>query len=114
MKKTGDGFLAEFPSAVETVRAAMQFQARIRELTSGDAEGSRILFRVGLNIGDIIVEAKDIFGDGVNIAARLESIAKPGGYLPDGLQSRARQGELRGRGGGRATSEEYRATGACL
>ena len=79
VKNTGDGFLAEFPSAVEAVRAAMQFQSRIKELTSGDAEGSRILFRVGLNIGDIIVEAHDIFGDGVNIAARLESIAEPGG-----------------------------------
>ena len=79
VKNTGDGFLAEFPSAVEAVRAAMQFQSRIKELTSGDAEDSRILFRVGLNIGDIIVEAHDIFGDGVNIAARLESIAEPGG-----------------------------------
>src|SRR6476660_136052 len=79
VKNTGDGFLAEFPSAVEAVRAAMQFQSRVKELTSGDAEGSRILFRVGLNIGDIIAEAHDIFGDGVNIAARLESIAEPGG-----------------------------------
>ena len=79
VKNTGDGFLAEFPSAVEAVRAAMQFQSRINELTSRDAEGSRILFRVGLNIGDIIVEAHDIFGDGVNIAARLEAIAEPGG-----------------------------------
>lgn len=79
VKNTGDGFLAEFPSAVEAVRAAMQFQSRINELTSDDAEDRRILFRVGLNIGDIIVEAHDIFGDGVNIAARLESIAEPGG-----------------------------------
>ena len=79
VKNTGDGFLAEFPSAVEAVRAAMQFQLRIKELTIGDAEDSRILFRVGLNIGDVIVEAHDIFGDGVNIAARLESIAEPGG-----------------------------------
>ena len=79
VKNTGDGFLAEFPSAVEAVRAAMQFQARIKELTIGDAEDRRILFRVGLNIGDVIVEAHDIFGDGVNIAARLESIAEPGG-----------------------------------
>src|SRR3954452_12972715 len=79
VKSTGDGFLAEFPSAVEAVRAAMQFQSRIKELTTDDAEDRRILFRVGLNIGDIIVEAQDIFGDGVNIAARLESIAEPGG-----------------------------------
>jgi adenylate cyclase len=79
VKNTGDGFLAEFPSAVEAVRAAMQFQTRIHELTIGDAEDRRIAFRVGVNIGDVIVEAHDIFGDGVNIAARLEAIAEPGG-----------------------------------
>ena len=79
VKNTGDGFLAEFPSAVEAVRAAMLFQTRIRELTIGDAEDRRIAFRVGINIGDVIVEPHDIFGDGVNIAARLESIAEPGG-----------------------------------
>jgi TolB-like protein/class 3 adenylate cyclase/Tfp pilus assembly protein PilF len=79
VKNTGDGFLAEFPSAVEAVRAAMLFQTRIRELTIGDAEDRRLCFRVGINIGDVIVEPHDIFGDGVNIAARLESIAEPGG-----------------------------------
>src|SRR3984893_15673642 len=79
VKNTGDGFLAEFPSAVEAVRAAVQFQSRIRGLTIGDVEDRRIAFRVGINIGDIIVEPHDIFGDGVNIAARLESIAEPGG-----------------------------------
>jgi TolB-like protein/class 3 adenylate cyclase len=79
VKNTGDGFLAEFQSAVEAVRAAIQFQARIKELTSGDTEDSRIAFRVGINAGDVIVEPNDIFGDGVNIAARLESIAEPGG-----------------------------------
>jgi TolB-like protein/class 3 adenylate cyclase len=79
VKNTGDGFLAEFPSAVEAVRAAMLFQTRILELTIGDAEDRRLRFRVGINIGDVIVEPHDIFGDGVNIAARLESIAEPGG-----------------------------------
>jgi class 3 adenylate cyclase len=79
VKNTGDGLLAEFPSAVEAVRAALQFQTRTRELTNGDAEDRRIAFRVGVNIGDVIVEPHDIFGDGVNIAARLESIAEPGG-----------------------------------
>jgi TolB-like protein len=79
VKNTGDGFLAEFPSAVEAVRAAVQFQTRIHELTVGDPEDRRIAFRVGINIGDVIVEPHDIFGDGVNIAARLESIAEPGG-----------------------------------
>jgi class 3 adenylate cyclase len=79
VKNTGDGFLAEFPSAIEAVRAAVQFQKRIHELTTGDVEDRRIAFRVGVNIGDVIVEPHDIFGDGVNIAARLESIAEPGG-----------------------------------
>ena len=79
VKNTGDGFLAEFPSAVHAVRAAVQFQTRIKELTSGDVEDRRIAFRVGINVGDVIVEPHDIFGDGVNIAARLESIAEPGG-----------------------------------
>ncbi len=79
VKNTGDGFLAEFPSAVEAVRAALLFQNRIHELTVDDPEDRRILFRVGINIGDVIVEPHDIFGDDVNIAARLESIAESGG-----------------------------------
>jgi adenylate cyclase len=79
VKNTGDGFLAEFPSAVEAVRAAVQFQTHIKELTIAEAEDGRIALRVGINIGDVIVEPHDIFGDGVNIAARLESIAAPGG-----------------------------------
>src|SRR3954454_2050526 len=79
VKTTGDGFLAEFPSAVEAVRSAIHFQNNVRELTIDDAEDQRLVFRVGINIGDIIVEAHDIFGDGVNIAARLEGICEPGG-----------------------------------
>ena len=79
VKNTGDGFLSEFPSAVGAVRAALQFQTRVRELTAADAEDRRITFRVGINVGDVIVEPHDVFGDGVNIAARLESIAEPGG-----------------------------------
>ena len=79
VKNTGDGFLAEFPSAVEAVRAAIQFQACTKELTTADAADRRIAFRVGINIGDVIAEPHDIFGDGVNITARLESISEPGG-----------------------------------
>ena len=88
MKNTGDGFLAEFPSAVQAVRAATQFQTRIKELTIAEAEDRRIAFRVGINVGDVIVEPHDIFGDGVNIAARLESIAEPRGHLHLVLRSR--------------------------
>jgi TolB-like protein/lipoprotein NlpI len=79
VKNTGDGLLAEFPSAVEAVRAAMAFQDSAYELSIREAPDKRILFRVGINIGDVIVDACDIFGDGVNIAARLEGIAQPGG-----------------------------------
>ncbi|SDJ53071.1 TolB amino-terminal domain-containing protein [Bradyrhizobium sp. Rc2d] len=79
VKNTGDGLLAEFPSAVEAVRAAVQFQVQIKALTIGEVEDGHIAFRVGVNIGDVIIEPHDIFGDGVNIAARLESIAEPGG-----------------------------------
>jgi TolB-like protein/Flp pilus assembly protein TadD len=79
VKNTGDGFLAEFPSAVGAVRAALQFQTRIKELTAAATEDRQIAFRVGINVGDVIIEPHDIFGDGVNIAARLESIAEPGG-----------------------------------
>src|ERR1700730_7000606 len=71
VKNTGDGFLAEFPSAVEAVRAAVQFQTLVKEITAADEEGRRIAFRVGINVGDVIVEPHDVFGDGVNIAARL-------------------------------------------
>ena len=80
VKNTGDGFLAEFPSAVKAVRAAIRFQTRIKELTIGEVEDRCIAFRVGINIGDVIVEPHDVFGDGINIAAPLESIAEPGGF----------------------------------
>ena len=79
VKNTGDGFLAEFSSAVEAVRAATRFQTRIHEVTIGDTEDERVSFRVGINVGDVIVEAHDIFGDEVNIAVRLEGIAASGG-----------------------------------
>jgi TolB-like protein/class 3 adenylate cyclase len=79
VKYTGDGFLAEFPGAIEAMRAALQFQNRVDELTIGDAEDKRIRFRVGVNIGDVIVEPHDVFGDVVNIAARMEGVAEPSG-----------------------------------
>ena len=81
VKNTGDGFLAEFPSAVEAVRAAVQFQTRVKELTIADADDRRIAFRVGINVGDVIVEPHDVFGDDVNIAARLESISHQAAFV---------------------------------
>ena len=79
VKNTGDGFLAEFPSVARRSCCCAVSDPYQRTLRSLSAEDRRIAFRVGVNIGDVIVEAHDIFGDGVNIAARLESIAEPGG-----------------------------------
>jgi adenylate cyclase len=79
IKNTGDGFLAEFSSAVDAVRAATQFQTRIHQANIGHAEDRPVSFRLGINVGDVIAEAHDIFGDEVNIAVRLEGIAAPGG-----------------------------------
>jgi TolB-like protein/class 3 adenylate cyclase len=79
VKTTGDGILIEFPSVVEAVACAVAVQRGMAERNSGAPEDQRILFRVGVNLGDIIVEDDDIFGDGVNVAARLETLAEPGG-----------------------------------
>jgi len=73
----GDGYLAEFASVVDAVRCAIEVQRGMTERNASTAEDSRIAFRVGVNLGDIIVEDNDIHGDGVNIAARLEAIAEP-------------------------------------
>jgi adenylate cyclase len=79
VKFTGDGFLAEFASVVDAVRCAVEIQRAMAGRNEGAPVDRRIEFRVGINIGDIIVEADDIYGDGVNIAARLEALAEPGG-----------------------------------
>jgi class 3 adenylate cyclase/TolB-like protein len=79
VKTTGDGLLLEFPSVVNAVRCAVEVQTAIADRTAGIPEDRRIAFRIGINIGDIIVEGDDIFGDGVNVAARLQEIAAPGG-----------------------------------
>jgi TolB-like protein/class 3 adenylate cyclase/Tfp pilus assembly protein PilF len=79
VKTTGDGMLIEFPSVVEAVNCAVEFQRGMTERNSDVAADQRIEFRVGINLGDVIVEDGDIFGDGVNVAARLETLAEPGG-----------------------------------
>jgi adenylate cyclase len=79
VKNTGDGMLAEFPSVVDAVRCAVEVQQAMPERNTGVAAESRIEFRIGVNLGDVIVEGGDIFGDGVNVAARLEALAEPGG-----------------------------------
>jgi len=79
VKNTGDGFLAEFPSVVDAVRCAVEIQRGIADREPEVPDERRIRFRVGVNLGDVIAEKHDIFGDGVNIAARLEGLAEPGG-----------------------------------
>jgi adenylate cyclase len=79
VKLTGDGMLVEFPSVVSAVECAAEIQHEMRERNADVAEDRRIEFRIGINLGDVIVDDDDIFGEGVNVAARLESIAKPGG-----------------------------------
>jgi adenylate cyclase len=79
VKLTGDGLLAEFASVVDAVRCAIEMQRAMAGRNAGGPTDRRIEFRVGINLGDIIVEAEDIYGDGVNIAARLEALAEPGG-----------------------------------
>jgi TolB-like protein len=79
VKNTGDGFLAEFPSVVDAVRCAVAVQRGMAEREPDMPEDQRIRFRIGVNLGDVIVEEHDIFGDGVNVAARLEALTEPGG-----------------------------------
>jgi adenylate cyclase len=79
VKNTGDGLLAEFASVVDAVRCAMEIQRGMADREPDVPEERRIRFRIGINLGDVIAEEHDIFGDGVNVAARLEGLAKPGG-----------------------------------
>jgi class 3 adenylate cyclase len=79
VKNTGDGFLAEFASVVDAVRCAVEVQRGMAERNATTSPEERIEFRVGINLGDVIAEGEDIFGDGVNVAARLEALTEPGG-----------------------------------
>ena len=79
VKTTGDGVLVEFASAVDAARCAVDVQRGLTEQNSTVPQAQRIEYRIGIHLGDIILDDNDIFGDGVNIAARLEGIAEPGG-----------------------------------
>src|SRR5262249_34308441 len=79
VKLTGDGILVEFPSVVSAVACAAEIQRAVRARNDSVPPDTRIEFRIGVNVGDVIVEGEDILGDGVNVAARLEGIAPPGG-----------------------------------
>src|SRR5436309_6586421 len=84
VKVSGDGLLLEFPSVVNAVRCAAEIQCGMRDRNANLLPEKRIEFRIGVNLGDVSVQDEDIFGDGVNVAARLESIAKPGGITISG------------------------------
>jgi adenylate cyclase len=83
-KLMGDGMLAEFPSAVQALRAAIGIQERLRQRNAEASSGKRIEVRIGVHQGDVVVEGTDLLGDGVNIAARLEGLAEPGGICISG------------------------------
>ena len=83
VKTTGDGILVEFASAVDAVTCAIAIQEKIAERSASGAE-PRIRFRIGINVGDIIIDGDDIFGDDVNVAARVENECEPGGVYVSG------------------------------
>ncbi len=85
VKLMGDGMLAEFGSVLDAVRAAVETQQLVAEHNSGQPEGKRIQFRVGINLGDVVIDGDDIHGDGVNVAARLEGLADAGGVCISGM-----------------------------
>ena len=85
VKTTGDGMLVEFVSVVDAVRCAVDVQRSMAERNSNEAAETRIQFRIGINVGDIIIDGDDIFGDGVNVAARMEALADPGGIMVSGI-----------------------------
>ena len=84
VKLMGDGTLMEFGSAVDAVNFSVEIQQSISRYTLNIAQGQRITFRIGINIGDVVVEDDDIYGNGVNVAARLEGISDPGGICVSG------------------------------
>ncbi len=96
VKLMGDGALVEFASAVDAVTCAIEIQRRFRDRDAGGSEANPIQFRIGINVGDIIIEGDDILGDGVNIATRIEGIAEPGGISISEDAWRQVQGKVAG------------------
>jgi len=94
VKTTGDGLLVEFPSVVDAVRCAAEVQRGMLDREPELTDERRIRWRVGINLGDVIADGEDIFGDGVNIAARLEALAEPGGVCVSGMVRDQVRGKL--------------------
>ena len=78
VKTMGDGFIAEFGSVVDAVTFAVAMQKAVPDRQAGTAPENRLVYRIGINLGDVVVKGDDLLGDGVNVAARLEQICKPG------------------------------------
>ena len=95
VKLTGDGALVEFASAVDALGAAIEFQQAMADANRNQPEDTRIVFRVGLHLGDLIVDGDDLYGDGVNVAARLEAETPPGGIVISGDVHNAVAGKLK-------------------
>ena len=94
VKTTGDGMLVEFASVVDALRCAVEVQRGMAERNAEVPQDRRIEFRVGIHQGDVIIEGGDIYGDGVNVAARLEGIAEPGGICVSGRVQEDAEGKL--------------------
>src|SRR6516225_5579625 len=91
---TGDGLLAEFASVIDALQCAVEVQRGMAERNASVPPEQRIDFRLGLNVGDIVIEAGDIYGDGMNVAARLEALAEPGGICVSGRVQEDARGKL--------------------
>ena len=116
VKLTGDGALVEFASAVDALSAAIEFQQTMAEANEHQSEDTAIVFRIGLHLGDLIVDGDDLYGDGVNVAARLEAEAPPGGIIVSRAvrEAVARPAQGRTSSFGRTRSKEHRSARACL
>ena len=115
VKTTGDGMLVEFVSVVDAVRCAVEIQRAMAERNASVPSDKRIEFRVGINVGDIIIDGDDIFGDGVNVAARLEALADPGGIMVSRVVHDQVQDKLafQFRRFGRTVGQEHRSARWC-
>jgi class 3 adenylate cyclase len=116
VKTTGDGLLVEFASVVDAMRCAVDVQQAMPERNAGVAADNRIELRIGINLGDVIVEGDDLYGDGVNIAARIEALAEAGGvFVSNTVHDQVRgPAALCLRRSGRAAGQEHRPTGPRL
>ncbi len=115
-KVMGDGFLVEFGSVLNAARCAVEIQRGMLERNAGVPEDRHIKFRIGINLGDIIVDGDDFYGDGVNMAARLEGLAGPGGIACSAVVRNqvGNKLELEFIDQGEKTRQEHRPAGACL